>query len=240
MKFEFEFAQIKKEITSKKEVPSSTGKISLLLPLRQQTITIVLNKIKKSPVDIVEALLRYDDKVLTPETCEILNVTMPTQDELERLKELDNVHQDEFIDTVADCDNYLYLIINSALYPDLRLKSMIFKHTYKSEIIDILRLIEKVLKAFEYVKKNEELHKWLEIILAYGNYLNGNSNRGGAWGFRLDALAKLNEVKASDGKKTLMMHIVEYIGDVLKEHKLFEVCTFIEKNFPVGGNKLLI
>lgn len=40
----------------------------------------------------------------------------------------------------------------------------------------------------------------LEYVLAIGNYLNGNTSRGGAWAFEISSLEKLNDLKASDNK----------------------------------------
>ncbi len=192
----------------------------------------MLGKLKKDPLTIVEALLRYDEKVLTKEVCEILKVTMPVKDECERICQLNDLSEEELIETVADCDYYLFLLINTAIEPELRLKSMIFKNNYKAEIIEVLRMVESVLKAFDYIKKNEKLLKWLEIILAYGNYLNGTGNRGGAYGFRLETIAKLTEVKTNDNKRNLLQYIIEYIAEVLHMDELFEVGPYIEKNFP--------
>jgi hypothetical protein len=42
-------------------------------------------------------------------------------------------------------------------------------------------------------------------------------NRGGAWGFKLDALDKVAELKGvSNQKKTLLMFIIEQIEDNLQ------------------------
>ena len=40
----------------------------------------------------------------------------------------------------------------------------------------------------------------LEVVLAVGNIMNGTSARGGAYGFRLDVLTKLGDVKAAGGR----------------------------------------
>lgn len=49
----------------------------------------------------------------------------------------------------------------------------------------------------------------LEYVLAVGNYLNGESARGGAWAFKFDSLIKISELKMKDNKTTLMMYVVE-------------------------------
>ena len=87
--------------------------------------------------------------------------------------------------------------------------------------------INNFYKSFDFVENNQLFHKWLEVILLFGNYLNGSSNRGGAYGFKLDTLAKLSEIKTSDNKKTLFYYIAEYIGDTKKDD-MFNISTDLE------------
>lgn len=48
-------------------------------------------------------------------------------------------------------------------------------------------------------KTASKLKRVMEMVLAYGNYLNGGSSRGGAYGFKITTLLKLKDVKASSG-----------------------------------------
>lgn len=50
--------------------------------------------------------------------------------------------------------------------------------------------------AFNKIKHSSLLIHVLEVSLALSNYLNGQNNRGGAWGFKLTSLSKLNDVKS--------------------------------------------
>lgn len=49
----------------------------------------------------------------------------------------------------------------------------------------------------------------IKCTLAMGNYCNGESARGGAFGFKLDAILKAGDMKSVDGKETLLMLIVQ-------------------------------
>jgi len=60
-----------------------------------------------------------------------------------------------------------------------------------------------------------------QIVLGIGNYLNGSTFRGGAYGFKIDALTKLVETKTSRPGFTLMNYLVEYC-----EKKFPDVATF--------------
>ena len=62
----------------------------------------------------------------------------------------------------------------------------------------------------EDLRTNAKLKSMMEVILAAGNYLNGTSARGGAYGFDLDTLQKLSDLRGQDGKFTLLDYIVAY------------------------------
>ena len=47
-------------------------------PAKKRNIDIVLNKIKKKPIDISDAIITYTEDVLTPEVCEVLIPIFPT------------------------------------------------------------------------------------------------------------------------------------------------------------------
>lgn len=54
------------------------------------------------------------------------------------------------------------------------------------------------------------------LLSPTGNYMNGESKRGGAWGFKLEVLPKLADTKTLDNKSTLLHYLV----------------LFCEKKFP--------
>jgi hypothetical protein len=75
-----------------------------------------------------------------------------------------------------ECDLFS-LSLGSAPFFNLRCKSIIFKSIYKKEVKEIIDKIEDFYGIFEFFKKNPSLMRWLEYILAVGNYLNGTSAR---------------------------------------------------------------
>ncbi|PIK49678.1 putative formin-like protein 3 [Apostichopus japonicus] len=60
------------------------------------------------------------------------------------------------------------------------------------------------------VKNSTQLKRLLEIILAFGNYLN-SAKRGSAYGFKLQSLDTLLDTKSTDRKITLLHYIVETV-----------------------------
>ena len=69
-----------------------------------------------------------------------------------------------------------------------------------------------MLAACDEVKKSTKFKKVLEVVLALGNYLNGGSFRGAAYGFKLDALNKLRDTKSADGDTTLLHYLVKLVN----------------------------
>ena len=92
-----------------------------------------------------------------------------------------------------------------------RLQAIMFKNNYSKKCIEILKLIKYFTKGFDFIKNNKKFHKFLEIILAHGNYMNGESQNGGAFGFNLQSLNKIYDMKSKDNKMTLLQFIIEFI-----------------------------
>lgn len=58
------------------------------------------------------------------------------------------------------------------------------------------------MTACKQVQESQKLKQIIELILAVGNYINGGTRRGEAYGIRLNSLAKLNDLRSTDLKKT--------------------------------------
>lgn len=54
--------------------------------------------------------------------------------------------------------------------------------------------METVLLACEQVRNSKRLRKLLQTVLVLGNYLNGTSFRGEAYGFKLEALLNVSRL----------------------------------------------
>lgn len=85
---------------------------------------------------------------------------------------------------------------------------------YIGNFFDNLHLItpqiHAVISASSSVKSSKKLRAVLEIILAFGNYLN-SSKRGPAYGFKLQSLDTLLDTKSTDKRMCLLHYIVATI-----------------------------
>jgi len=78
--------------------------------------------------------------------------------------------------------------------------------------VDLLQpQIYAVITASRAVRAAAKFHQVLEIILAFGNYLNG-AKRGPAYGFKIQSLESLMDTKSVDKRQSLLSYIAETIS----------------------------
>lgn len=82
--------------------------------------------------------------------------------------------------------------------------------------------IEVGTTACKEIVASDKLAKVLQIVLSVGNFMNSGSGNGQANGFELPILAKLNEIKSTDNKKTLFDFLVETIDKKFPELLSFD------------------
>jgi len=76
--------------------------------------------------------------------------------------------------------------------------------------------------ALREIVDSTKLKEVLSIVLAVGNYVNAGTPRGGAYGFKLEALTKVRDFKSNKAGVSLL----HYLGE------------FIEKHYPDNSNWL--
>ena len=155
---------------SSEKSPVKIQAISTLSSQRQQNINLVLSKAKLSGPILVEALKKYDLKRLTNNMCELLIPILPNESEISGVKSYEDPSQ------LADSDKFVFALADVCGF-DLRMKTIIFYNTYKDSFSDLEAKLSRVNKILEFFNKDDRVFEWLKIILAYGNYLNGTSNR---------------------------------------------------------------
>lgn len=85
---------------------------------------------------------------------------------------------------------------------------MRFKSNYKGLVDDLTLKIQRTEEIIKNTINSESIKILIEYILGVGNYLNGQSIRGGAFGFKLEMLEKISEVKTTDNKKNLLIYVI--------------------------------
>ncbi|KZV64586.1 actin-binding FH2, partial [Peniophora sp. CONT] len=156
-------------------------------------VAIMLSRIKLPPAEIKRALLSLDDTLLTVDDLKALSRQIPTPEEISRLKDFG-----PDTSTLSKADQ---LFIELSTVPRLaaRLEAMIFRRRLELDVEELRPELDIVRCAGKEMRGGDRFRGVLGAVLAVGNALNGSTFRGGARGFKLDALLKLRETKTVAG-----------------------------------------
>jgi len=79
-------------------------------------------------------------------------------------------------------------------------------------LFSLIQSVSHISKANSLLLTSQHFYKLFEIVLAIGNYMNGSTGRGGCYGFQLDSLTKLMDVKSVSSTQTLAHWLAEFLG----------------------------
>ena len=175
---------------------------------KEKKIVDLINKL----VEKIEACETNDKELLTPNNIGLLIPILPSEAVFNKVsKESAVLETEEDYDPADLFIIYIGVIVG---YKE-RFQSILFKNEYKDIIKNIEIFIDFFNKGFDFILNSQNLKKLFEIMLAIGNYMNGITNRGGAFGFKIDSLTKFVELKSKDNKTTLLNYIVDFIYEDL-------------------------
>ena len=93
----------------------------------------------------------------------------------------------------------------------IRTRCMLIRANFDEKLAELREEVVAVQQAAQQAIGSKAFRQVCEVTLAIGNYLNGGTGKGAAWGFRLDALNKLGGTKSQDGTSTLLHYIARYL-----------------------------
>ncbi|XP_061091879.1 disheveled-associated activator of morphogenesis 1 isoform X1 [Conger conger] len=207
--------------------PLSTKKVkelSLIDGRRAQNCNILLSRLKLSNDEIKRAILTMDEQEDLPkDMLEQLLKFVPEKSDVDLLEE----HKQE-LNRMAKADRFLYEMSRINHYQQ-RLQSLYFKKKFAERISEIKPKVEALTKASKEILQSRNLKQLLEVVLAFGNYMN-KGQRGNAYGFKISSLNKIADTKSSIDKNITLLH---YLITIL-EKKYPKVVLFQEdlQNVP--------
>uniref|UniRef100_A0A8C2IXT1 Dishevelled associated activator of morphogenesis 1a n=1 Tax=Cyprinus carpio TaxID=7962 RepID=A0A8C2IXT1_CYPCA len=190
-------------VTSKK-----VRELSVIDGRRAQNCNILLSKLKLSNEEIKRAILTMDEQEDLPkDMLEQLLKFVPEKSDVDLLEE----HKHE-LERMAKADRFLYEMSRIDHYQQ-RLQSLYFKKKFAERIAEIKPKVEALSKASKEVLQSKNLRQLLEVVLAFGNYMN-KGQRGSAYGFRVSSLNKIADTKSSIDKNVTLLH---YLITILEQ-----------------------
>ncbi|XP_033025891.1 formin-like protein 1 isoform X5 [Lacerta agilis] len=218
---------------SQKKAPS---KVMLIECNRAKNLAITLRKAGLSIDGICKAIQVYDQQSLSLDFLELLMRFIPTEYELTVIRRYEKEQRP--LDELSDEDQFM---IKFSKIPRLaeRMNIMTFLGNFGDTVQLLLPQLNSIIAASMSLKASTKLRQILEIVLAFGNYLN-SSKRGAAYGFRLQSLDALLDMKSTDRKQTLLHYIVRVIQEKYSDLTNFaNDLHFLEKAAAVSLDSVL-
>ncbi|KAF1322244.1 Formin-homology 2 domain-containing protein, partial [Globisporangium splendens] len=181
--------------------------VLLLDPKRQQNVSIAIARFRMSATDIKNAIYALDGAKLTSEILNVLISISPTLEEQDLMKNYDG---DEKL--LGNVEKFFLELLTIPRYTQ-RIKCLRYKLQFENRILETQAQLDTLVAATDQVTESDKFRRVLENVLKIGNYLNGSTPRGGAYGFKLDTLTKLHTLKSVDPRITLMHFLLRQLEE---------------------------
>ena len=196
-------------VGNRKQRSKSKGPITFVDPKRQQNVGIGLSRFAQqglSSRNLKRALEQVDDNTLTLDALSSLEKLLPTPSELEMVQGFDGDKNrlatvEKFYVELLEVKN----VVN-------RVKAMKAKASFDDSLKEVKFAAKSLYKASLEIQNSKALRDFLTCALALGNYLNGSTNRGQAYGFNVDTLAKFSALKTKDNKSNSLRYLIQYMS----------------------------
>ncbi|XP_063774906.1 disheveled-associated activator of morphogenesis 2 isoform X2 [Pseudophryne corroboree] len=192
-----------KDVDSMEDLYLSTRKVKELSVIdgrRAQNCVILLSKLKLSNEEIRKAIMEMDEQEDLPkDMLEQLLKFVPEKSDIDLLEE----HKHE-IDRMARADRFLYEMSRIDHYQQ-RLQALFFKKKLPERLAESKPKVEALLLACRELTRSKRLTQLLEVVLAFGNYMN-KGQRGNAFGFKVASLNKIIDTKSSIDRNITLLH----------------------------------
>ena len=175
--------------------------VTLVDPKTANNTAIAISRFKMQPEDICGYLKAGKVEAFTVDQIQAVLAILPTAEDVEVCQGYDGPKA-----LLGKAEQFFLAVAGVPRY-QIRTKCMLVRVTFDERYGECEEKVLSVQKAVAQVRSSKAFKTVLEYALACGNYLNGTSNKGSAWGFKLDSLAKLKDTKTMDNSSTMMHYI---------------------------------
>ncbi|KAK5615510.1 hypothetical protein CRENBAI_026430 [Crenichthys baileyi] len=223
--------------TLKKKMAQKTPSgASLMEPNRAKNLAITLRKECVAASDICSAIETYNQQALSLDFLELLERFIPTEYEMKLIQTYES--EGRSLDELSEEERFM---VRFGKIPRLsqRISTLTFMGNFPESVQSIQPHLNAIIAASMSVRSSRKLKEILEIILAFGNYMN-SSKRGPAYGFHLQSLDLLTDTKSTDRKQTLLHFIVSSIQEKYPElQNFYTELHFLDKAALVSFDSIL-
>ncbi|KAG0282002.1 hypothetical protein BGZ97_009178, partial [Linnemannia gamsii] len=185
--------------------------ILILEQRRAHQINLMLGGMKHTNPEIRHAIFRMDEELLTLVQLTNLLKYVPDAEERGKLLEYKDASDDIKVQ-LGRAEAFFVEILTIDRYQQ-RLEGLIFKVTFQSVLDGVNESIKAISVASRNLKNAKYFKELLNLILMLGNYMNGSSHNGGAFGFKIASINKLVDTKASNTPNMTLLHFLTNITE---------------------------
>ncbi|XP_076826462.1 formin-like 1b isoform X2 [Brachyhypopomus gauderio] len=220
-----------------KVVKKPSSRVSLLEPNRAKNLAITLHKGGMDANHICTAIETYNLDTLSLDFLELLERFVPSDNELKSIQNYER--EGRPLLELSEEDRFMVRFGNIPRLPR-RLNTLTFMGNFSERLQRLQPQLNAVIAASMSIKSSNKLKKILEIVLAFGNYMN-SGKRGAAYGFRLQSLDLLLETKSTDRKLNLLHFLVSIIQEKYPHlHTFHTELQFLDKAALVSLDSILM
>ncbi|KAM7067374.1 formin-like protein 1 isoform 4-T4 [Molossus nigricans] len=192
-----------------KAAQKAPSKATLIEANRAKNLAITLRKGNLGADRICQAIETYDLQTLGLDFLELLTRFQPTEYERSLIARFEREQRP--LEELSEEDRFMLRFSRIPRLPE-RMATLTFLGNFPDTVQLLMPQLNAVIAASMSIKSSDKLRQILEIVLAFGNYMN-SSKRGAAYGFRLQSLDALLEMKSTDRKQTLLHYLVKVIAE---------------------------
>ena len=181
--------------------PAKPTIVTLVDPKTANNVGIAISRFKKSEAEIASAITDGSETAFTSDQLSSLLAILPSAEDVETVKGYDGD-----VAMLGKTEQFFLAIAGVPRF-QIRTRCMLIRATFPEKEAELKEKLKAVSAAADEVRTSMCLKVVLEYTLALGNYLNGTSNKGAAWGFKLETLNKLQGTKSTDNKTTLLHYL---------------------------------
>ena len=182
--------------------------VKLLDSKRSQSIGILMTSQRLDSATIREALLGFDNQLLSYETLSSIYAIRPQEDELRTIQDYLRSGGEE---CALDKPELFLLELSRIPAFDERIYCLVYQNKFNEAIAGVDFKLNNMANVCDELATSEKVRHILGVILACGNNMNAsNKTRGDADGFDLAILPNLKDVKSKDNTTNLMQYIAYY------------------------------
>ncbi|CAO3653877.1 unnamed protein product [Mucor hiemalis] len=126
----------------------------------------------------------------------------PDLDEIGKLKKYT---ESQDVANLSDPDKLSLQMLKVPQYKQ-RIMCLLFKNTFWDKVERIEKEMNAILAASVGLLTGKKFKQLLQMILVLGNYMNGNTNRGGAFGIKISSINKIVDTKGATS--TTLLHFL--------------------------------